>query len=186
MKAPGWLGTVALLVMGMSTLPGAAFAQSGDVETRVEISRQIIDIAYPEAERFAMFSKVADQMETQMRQSVEGLIDDEGASEIIRRYQADVREKQSSVLEKHIPLLMDAWVTAYADIFSEKELRDILSFVRTDSGRTFMMRSTDVLSNQHFAAANQAYIDDAMGVAMQEMPKMMEEIVAYKQAQQAE
>ena len=49
-----------------------------------------------------------------------------------------------------------------------------------------MMRSTDVLSNQHFAAANQAYIDDAMGVAMQEMPKMMEEIVAYKQAQQAE
>lgn len=85
-----------------------------------------------------------------------------------------------------MPLLMDAWVKAYADMFSETELRDILSFVETDSGRTFMMRSTDVLSNAHFAAANQAYMDDAMALAMEDMPKMVEEIVEYKQAQETE
>ncbi len=186
MRTLGWLGTIALFVMGTSGLPGAAHAQTGNLDTRVEISRQIIDTAYPEAERFEMFSKVGDQMEAQMRQSVEGLIEDDGARQIIRRYQALVREKQNKLLEEHVPLLMDAWVKAYADMFSETELRDILSFVETDSGRTFMMRSTDVLSNAHFAAANQAYMDDAMALAMEDMPKMVEEIVEYKQAQETE
>lgn len=177
----------AALALAPTVAVTPAFAQEatassaqGDVEVRRQLTAEIVAIGYPVEEREAMFMRVIDQMEAQMFQSVSGQIKDNGAMEILRSFQKDVRADQEVILRDNIPLLMDGWADSYADIFSENELRDILGFLRTETGRTFMMRSADVMSNPHFAKANQAYMNEAIAVGMKRMPELMKALVDYK------
>ena len=165
------------------TAPATAFAQAQppgtDLSERQALSQEILAISYPVETREAMFAAVVDQLETQMMAAVSDDIKDDGAREIVSRFQRDLSQEQRAILNRHIPLLMDAWARSYAEVFSAEELRDILAFVETDTGRTFMLRSVEVMSEPHFAAANQAFMNEAMSAAQQRLPELYAELTAY-------
>lgn len=147
------------------------------------LATQIIDIAYPIETRAAMFQGVSKQMEAQMLQSLEGIITDEGALAIVTEWQKGLSVKTDAILERNIPNLMEAWTRAYADIYSEQELRDILAFVSTPSGNTFLQKSNDVLGHPVFSAANQSYMNEIMALIPKEVPDLVQKIKDYKVAQ---
>ena len=152
---------------------------------RLVVARQIVDIAYPPEEREAMFMATVDQMEAQMLQSLSGQIKEDGAIDIIRDFQKEARADQERILRSHIPNLMDGWTRAYADIFSAKELSDILAFLKTETGRTFMMRNAAIMSNPHFAQANQAFMDESMSATMAKIPDLMKSLIDYRNKQES-
>ena len=149
------------------------------VSERQALAQQILDIAYPEETREPMFAAVTDQLEAQIMAATESQIKDGGARAVVQRFQRDISREQRDILNAHIPRLMDAWARSYAEIFSTEELRDILTFVETDTGRTFMLRSVEVMSEPHFAAANQAFMNEAMSAAQRRMPELIAELTAY-------
>lgn len=177
-------------IASLALVPTGAFAREAPVaeatDSRMVLARQILDISYPEAEREAMFRQVSVQMEQQMLQSMGHLFDDPDILAAMKDFQKEVSVAQDPLLERHVPLLMEAWARAYAEIFSEPELRDILAFVSTETGKTYMVRSTDVIGNTHFAKANEAYIADAFAVVREKLPAFaarVEELKAKKLAQ---
>ncbi|MEM1195891.1 MAG: DUF2059 domain-containing protein [Pseudomonadota bacterium] len=150
---------------------------------RLELANQIIDLAYPSDTRMAMFQKVSEQMEAQMLQSLQGIINDEGALAILSEWQEGMSVKTDAILERNVPLLMKAWALAYADIYTEPELRDILAFVSTPTGKVFLSKTNDVIGHPEFAAANQDYIDEIVALIPGEIPALVERIEAYQAEQ---
>ena len=178
----------ALAAITVTAAPHGAAAQetpSDDETTRIALADQIVLIAYPEDRREAIFAKVIDQMEAQALQSVQNQISDAGAMDILREFQKDARSEQDAIVKRNIPKLMAGFSRAYADIFSANELRDILTFVQTDSGQALLLRSSDVISNPHFAAANQAYMDEITAATFAKIPDLMEKLAAYKAASES-
>nr|WP_246438804.1 DUF2059 domain-containing protein [Novosphingobium piscinae] len=53
---------------------------------------------------------------------------------------------------------MDAYAKGYAREFSVPELEELLTFVKTPVGSHFFLRSSAILADPAFAAANQDYI----------------------------
>jgi len=159
-------------------------AVSDRAETRLELAQEILDIGFPEDTQVEMFQKVADQMKAQTLQSLQGTIPDDGAMEILVAWQDRISVETDAILRSRIPSLMDAWAVAYADTFSENELRDIRDFVSTPSGGAFMTRSNDVLFHPAFAAANQEYMNETMTLVMGKVPELMDDIQAYVEAQE--
>lgn len=150
---------------------------------RLDIARSILDISYPEETREPMFRAVGDQMEAQMLQSLKGNLD-EDALLLIRDWQAELKIETNAILKRNIPSLMDAWARSLSEIFDEAELRDILTFVSTETGRTFMLKSTDIVSHRDFVEANQVFINETMEATMAALPALMEDVAAYKEAKQ--
>ena len=96
----GYALAVATMALGHLSIPATASAQAqaSPDPARLILAGEIVDTAFPEAGRFEMFSKVSDQVEAQMTQSVGELLDDAGAMEIIERHQAEVRLQQADLL----------------------------------------------------------------------------------------
>ena len=148
--------------------------QSEANPTQLELARQIIDTAYPDEVREPMFIAVSEQIEQQAMASMMQQLGDlpVGARKVLQEWQASLSNEQRDILREHIPTLMQAWAVSYANLFSEAELRDILAFVQTDTGQTFMLRSTDVMSDPAFAAANQAYIGEITAHMLRRIPDL--------------
>lgn len=175
-------GALALALAGVSV---PALSQDSEPD-RVALAEQIVESAYPVEVREQMFMAVVDQMEAQTLQTVKSQMGlDADALAVLEHWQAEVSREQRVILRKHIPMLIDAWAKSYATIFSKEELEDILAFVRTDTGKSFMLRSTDLLSEPAFAAANQAYMDEAMAVTFEHMPDLMDDLIAGHEEEQA-
>ncbi|WP_370188418.1 DUF2059 domain-containing protein [Qipengyuania sp.] len=181
---------ICLVWAAFALVPTAVSAQeltnTGTTEVELRLAREILAITYPESEREAMFQGVSEQMESQLMRSMGPLLNDPGALSIVEDFQKAVAEDQKPILKRHIPLLMDAWAQGYADIFSEQELRDILAFVTTETGSAFMLKSTKVMTTPQFAAANEAYLGEAMAVVFAKMPALVETLTEYKESQAAE
>lgn len=178
----------ALVATTLTVAPDSAAAQvaSSDEQTRIALAEQIAQIAFPEDQREEIFAKVIDQTEAQVMQSVKSHIPDEEAMAILADFQQGMRAEQNAIVKRHIPLLIDGWSRAYADTFSAAELQDILTFVRTDSGRAYMQRSSSVISNPHLAAANQAYMDEITSITFAAVPSLMEKLAAYQAKRKAD
>ena len=171
---------LALAAVGVST---PALAQDAvEASDRVALAEQIIEAGYPREAREQMFMAVADQLEAQALQAVKSQLPDldPGALAILEQWQSDVSSEQRTILRQHIPALMEAMAQSYAAVFSEAELEDILAFVRTDAGKAFMLKSTDVISQPSFVAANQAYMEEAMAVVMEGVPELTDKLIAYR------
>ncbi len=174
--APLALWAVPLAAQDVPGDDDATVAETSNV--RLSLAADIVDKSFPEETRVEMFQAVTDQMESQMMQSLNGMITDENARGTIADWQERLSVKTDAIMRNHIPALMDGWVIAYADTYSEPELRDILAFVSTPSGQAFMQRSQELMSHPAFAGANQKYMDETMTVLMDEMPGLMEELIA--------
>ncbi len=170
-----------------SGFAGPAFAEETAVsaaasseQIRLDLANEILAISYPEETREPMFRAVAEQMEAQVLQSLRDQINDDGAVAIIEDWQKETLAETNVILKESIPDLMDSWAKSFSKIYSEQELRDILAFVSTDSGKSFMLKSAEVLSHPDFAAANQRHIDKTLALVMDRMPDLMTRIVEYR------
>ncbi|MFB0611350.1 DUF2059 domain-containing protein [Aurantiacibacter poecillastricola] len=162
-----------------STQPAAVSQAS------LDLAQEILATAYPQEVREPMFLAVADQMEQQVMTSVMQQLGDipTGARKVINDWQTSVSGEQRDILRRHIPALMEAWAVSYASVFSEAELRDILAFVQTDTGSTFMLKSNDIISDPAFASANQAYLDETMALMQTRMPDLIAALVEVAEDQ---
>lgn len=130
----------------------------------LELATQIVDIGYPEETREALFYGPMDQTIVQLRKSLGPYLpsDDPEAVQILDDWIVKYTEESKVILAKHIPAIMDGMAEAYATLFSEEELRDILAFVETPSGKQFFDLMPQVMGEPGFADANQAYMDESM------------------------
>jgi len=187
------LQNLAAAALSFVIVAPAAMAQDVEEDTvsaaaldaeRSALAQAIIDRAFPEETRLAMFQATADQMQAQMTQSLGNIITDEGAMAILTKWQVETLAESSLLLEQNVPLLMDAWASAYADIHTKQELEDILDFVSTPSGQAFMAKSTEVMAHPAFAAANQTYMDQTMELVMGKMPSLIQDLQSYEDSKQ--
>lgn len=130
----------------------------------LDLARKIVDLGYPEGTREALFFGSMDQTIAQMRSSMGEFMpsDDPVAVKIFDDWIAKYTAESKVILRKHIPSIMDGMTRAYAQLFTEQELRDILAFVETPSGKQFFDLMPDVIGSDSFAKANQAYFDESM------------------------
>ena len=146
------------------------------------IASQIIDIAYPAEQREEMFFKASISMSDQMLASLDGTIADQGAQAILDQTIEEMHAEQLEILRDHIPAIMAGFSKANANMFTYDELVDILDFVKTPTGSQFLLKSTEIISDPDFAAANQAYMSESMAVVKRTMPIMVRKLVEYSKS----
>lgn len=158
-------------------------ASSGYSEVDAEklaLAKSILEMAYPGDSHIALFQETADQMEAQMTQGLDGVMTDEGALEIVKQWQEEASVETDAVLLRSIPSLVEAWAISFAATYSKQELEDISAFVATPSGQAFMTKQTQIIAHPAFAEANQAFIEETLGVVTNRMPALIERLQAYE------
>lgn len=120
----------------------------------------------------------------QMRQSLGDFLpsDDPEAVKIFDDWIAKYTAESKDILRKHIPTIMDGMTTAYAELFSPDELRDILAFVQTSSGKQFFDRMPDVINSVSFAAANQAYMDESLASMIPAQRELIKQLTEHQES----
>ena len=148
----------------------------------LELAAQIVDLGYPEESREALFFGSMDQTIAQMRTSLGPYLptDDPEAVKIFDDWIVKYTEESKLILRKHIPAIMDGMAEAYAVLFSEEELRDILAFVETPSGKQFFDRMPAVMGEPSFAKANKAYMDESMDVMIPAQRELLQQLKEHR------
>jgi hypothetical protein len=174
---------LAALALGLASLPTLALAQETPAEEqstsaidkqKLELATQIVDLAFPEETREEVFFATVDQMTAQMREATlqaHGLEDDL-LLPILDDWIAEYLVGSKVILRSHIPSLIDGMAKAYANMFSAKELADILAFVSTPSGQKFFELSSALIAEPNFANANQNYMNDVQA----QLPAAIEDL----------
>lgn len=187
--------SVALIAAPLSAQSGPA---NGTQDAAAEISpiamilaKQIVAAGYPEEERERLFFATMDQTVAQMRGAIAPSLprDDPGAVAILDDWIAEYTAASKDVLRKHIPDIMAGMEEAYATIFTEEELRDILSFVRTPSGQRYFELSPGITGAKSFADANRRYLDESvalLGPARSDLRQRLDEHMEQKRAENAQ
>ncbi len=147
------------------------------------LAARIVDLGYPAETREALFFATMDQTVNQMRTAIAPSLpsDDPGAIAILDAWILDYTDRSKEVLRKHIPSIMDGMIEAYAELFSQAELGDILAFVETRSGQRYFELSPAILGAKSFADANQLYLDESLallGPAQADLRARLEEHLA--------
>lgn len=187
--------TFGAVAMCLSAAPLAAQDQSPGTaqplvpESEIAIATRIVDLGFPEATREAMFFGTVDQMTKQMRDAMlsSSPVTDEGALAIIDQWLLEYVTNSKTLLRSHIPSLMEALARSYAVMFNQRELKDILAFVSTDSGQRFFQRSSAVIAEPNFAQANQAYMNavaEALPAAQEELKNRLIEYYQSRDEQE--
>ena len=130
-------------------------------ERALALARDIVRIAYPEDKRRAMFFGTVDAMTSQMRGATMARFNNDPAAKAIMDRNLDRFIAASKpIIDRHIPDFMDAYAQGYAREFSVAELEQVLGFMKTPVGQQFLLRSTAIIGDPAFVAANQAYLRD--------------------------
>ncbi len=166
-KAVGALALTALLYApAANAQPSEALPPANQVNAdpaRLVIAREIVAIAFPADKREAIFGNAIDAMLEQMRATMFSSIkNDPGAEKIVNGKVDGFVTGSKIILRRHIPLMLDAVAQAYTREFNETELVELHAFARTDTGMHFLQRSSAVMSDPSFKAANEAYMRDLM------------------------
>ncbi|MBV7259902.1 DUF2059 domain-containing protein [Erythrobacter crassostreae] len=150
----------------------------------LDLAGQIVTIGYPKETREALFFGSMDQTIIQLRQALGDFMpeDDPEAVKIFDEWIVKYTEESKVILRKHIPSIMDGMTAAYADLFSEEELRDILAFVQTPSGKQFFDRMPDVVGSASFADANQAYLDESMASVIPAQRELLNQLREHQES----
>lgn len=179
-----------LLAAALVLIPAPAVAQSSAVPAApadreidpaaLATAREIIRVGFPEEQRTAMFGQVVDSMSAQVRSAMMGpLNNDPGAKAIVERKLTQFLASGKAVMVRHIPAFMDAYAKAFAREFSPAELIAILDFVKTPAGSRFLSRSSVIVSDPAFAAANEAYLRELQPLMQAMQMELRTEMRAY-------
>lgn len=183
-QAVGALALAALLYAPVATaqtadIPVATEASAID-PARLVIARDIVAIAFPADKREAIFGNAMDAMLDQMRATMfSSMNNDPGAEKIVNGKVDGFVAGSKLILRSHIPLMLDAVAEAYTREFTEAELTEMRTFAKTDTGRHFFQRSSAVMSDPSFKAANEAYMRDLMPSIEKMRTELVEELTAY-------
>lgn len=160
-------------------VPVAPAVAAPDPE-RLAIAAEIVRIGYPDADREQLFFGSLDAMLAQMRGVFFAQIqNDPGAAAIINRKLDGYVVRTKTLLRAHIPSLMDAMARAYAREFSKDELLQLRAFVATPLGQHYFLRSSSILRDPDFAAANVAYMRALQPEIERMRDELMTELKAY-------
>jgi len=157
-------------------------APAGISATEMQLARDIIDNGFPPETRMGMFDEVINQLLVQMRASMPDLQSDPQMAAVFDRHVERVRATSMDVLSRHIDPIMESMVVAYADQFSEAELRGLHGFIMTPEGHGFLARTAEINGHPAFAQANQAYMQEYLA----QMPQLMEQLRADVEQARAE
>lgn len=163
-------------------VPPSASTQPLD-PAALKLGREIVTLAFPPERREAMINQVMASMLTQMKDGM-GLekITDPAFKQILLDYLNGIPELLRPTTVAFIPKQFDAIAQAYARMFPVAQLEDIAAFARTPSGRSFMQRSTDVLSDPAVAAVNTEYFRQAQAIARDSAGQLQQKIAEYVKA----
>jgi hypothetical protein len=154
-------------------------------QNKLAIAREIVAISMPPDMREKMYFATMDQIVGQMREAQGDESDDPQIQAIVDKHLKAMTDQIKSVTRAHIPALVEALADAYAVIFSKDELNDILAFVRTPSGRKFVVMSRAVIAEDHVVAANQDLMNEITALIPEYKEALQEEITEYLLAKEA-
>jgi hypothetical protein len=109
-------------------------------------------------------------------------ISDPGLRQILLDHLASVPKLLRPTTTAFLPKQMDAVAQAYARMFSLPELKDIAAFARTSSGKSFLARSTEVMSDPAVAAVNAEYFREVQAVNARVAPELSRKMQDYVKA----
>ena len=154
----------------------AAMAPDSEV---MSLSREIIATIVPADKRHEVFGGVMRAMVSQMKPSMTAKITDLGLKAIIDRRLDEMPDTFMPVLDKHIPDLLEGMALAYSHEFPLDELRQIAAFAKTPAGAHYLFRSSAILSDPAFAAANQRYMADITAQLPAYQDEIRKEVLDY-------
>ncbi len=185
-QAPTALRFAALLVVAIplvanaqvpAVVPAPAIAAPDPV--RLALAREVIATGFPEDKREDLFFGAIDAMLKQMRKVMFAeMHNDPGVTAIANRKIDGFIGASKSALRTHIPALMDGMAQGYAREFSGEELAQFRAFAATSGGQHFFQRSSAIIGDPGFAAANESYLHDLQPM----IGKMREELTAELRA----
>lgn len=142
--------------------PAAISAAPSPIDPeRLAIAQEVVALGFPPAQRQAMFMRVGDAFMKQIREATygpNGAPPEPGVEPIFQRLADRLRAQVARSTAEASPELFAAIARAYARMFTRDELIQIRAFVATPAGAKYVQRSTDLLSDPDFAAANTAYM----------------------------
>ncbi len=180
----GFWGAVvfAATMAGAQLVPAPALAQEASTAplppAKVALGEEIVRLAYPESSREAMFGGMVDTIVDQINQANETQL--AGAPPEVRTFvmerQGQMIVELKKILARHIPAIMGGLGSAYADAFTLDELTEIRNFVSTPAGKAFLQKSADLVSNPHYTAATQPYMNEVFAEAQRWQREMVAEL----------
>lgn len=164
-------------------VPGSAMPGRGADPTAAALAHAIVDTAFPPERREEMMDKLMRTMGEQMKSAMPpALMSDPGLAKIMTEYLAELPMTLRPATTAFIPKQMEAVAQAYARMFTISELNDIAAFARTPSGKSYLQRSMDVMSDPAVAAVNSQYFAKAQTLTQASSIAVGEKVGAYLQA----
>lgn len=160
------LAGLAFAIAAIGAAPGLAQESAPTVAAdldprRLELARQIVDIAFPPEGRREMLLRAGDTMAAQARTALSsnaGPAFDAGMEQILQRFFDRSRSMTERAVDEHEAALFEAIARGYARQFTAAELTEIRAFVATPTGAKYVRRSPELLSDPDVARANSAYM----------------------------
>jgi hypothetical protein len=182
----------AFALVPLATLPCAALAAAPTpapvrpaepAPEAVALGRTIVATAFPPESREAVMDKLMATMLNQMKAGMPlETVSDAGVKQILLDYLAGIPKVLRPATTAFLPKQLDAIARAYARMFSLTELKDIAAFAGTASGRSFLQRSTEVMSDPDVAVVNEEYFRQVQELNARSTPELTRKIDAYLKA----
>lgn len=118
---------LATLCFSVALLSGAALAEDEISPARVELAKQVMQVSGA-AQAYDNYEKNLDLMVGQIRQYMPGADD---------ATMADIKKIAVDEFAAYKPTLMNNAAAVYAKHFSEKDLKALLAFYKTEAGKHF-------------------------------------------------
>lgn len=183
MKRPFSIALASAFLLGAFQVPvSAAEAPASPTASpeALSLAQEIVDSAFPPERRQATIESLMQTLLTQMRPSVpfDG-ITDPGLIQILNEYMNSLPQVLRPATAAFLPKQMNAIKQAYARMFSLAQLKDIAAFARTPSGRAYLQRSPEVLSDPAMAAVNTQYFSEAQRLSKAAARDLATKVTAY-------
>jgi hypothetical protein len=152
-------------------------------EAELVEARAVIEVMYPPADRAKIFDTMLVNLNDQIRASIplDG-IGDPGLRAIVDEVLAGLAARESPMLQKHTPALLEAMAVAYSNEFTLAELRDIRVFAQTSSGGRYLSRAAAIIGDPAVAAVNTDIMTESFEFAGTVRTELQQKVIAYLSA----
>lgn len=178
------IGSASPVYAAQEKAPAAAPSASAIDPVAQKKAQSLIEIILPPEQRDAMFASAVNAMMGNMLSGImegdstlrDALEEAPEAKPVFAQFIDRQRELVIADLRETTPELMMAYANAYARLFTADELDQIAAFVRTPTGRKYVQRSSQILSDPDFAAWQRHITAKAQARQKVELAKFMEEL----------
>jgi hypothetical protein len=152
----------------------------------IAIAQQILEIAFPPANRADMMASMMDSLVEQTRKNMENYqpAADKDFQKVLNRSTQRMFDEVKAAVNAALPDYFDSMARAYARDFSRDDLTAILAFVKTPAGQRYFERAPQLLKDPDVQAASQrmtAQMLKKMPEIQKETMRDVENYVAQKE-----